>query len=61
MQLKEFIESELKLIDHFQRYWKERHEHDPKNFPLDLKPGDWDEQLIIFHDLCNEIENETIP
>ena len=31
----------------FDLYWRDRHEKLPDHYPLEMEPGDWDEQFDI--------------
>jgi hypothetical protein len=39
-------------LSDFQLYWEYQNQQDPKNFPLNLGAGDWDEQFSIF---CEQV------
>lgn len=36
-------------LDAFYAWWLHKHAEDPENFPLDINPGDWDEQLELYY------------
>lgn len=48
MTLEGFITEKKLEIEAFERWWIKNHEENPNNFPLELGPGDWDEQLQLF-------------
>lgn len=50
MSLDEFIKAELARLERFLDYWRKQNAQHPDLYPLDIKPGDWDEQLAIFED-----------
>jgi FtsZ-binding cell division protein ZapB len=48
MTLGEFIEEQKKILDAFEKHWKQNHKLQPENYPLKNETGDWDEQLAVF-------------
>lgn len=72
MTLDEFIKEQQKRLDQFAVHWKRMHytqgkfnedgvtENDQlthaEMYPLDLKPGDWDEQFNIYEPSEEDIE-----
>lgn len=49
MTLMDFIESNRESLRKFNAYWREKHESNPDDFPMELNTGDWDEQLESFN------------
>jgi hypothetical protein len=48
MTLEEFVTQQRDLLEHFQAVWSQRQANEPNNYPNELPPGDWDEQLRFF-------------
>jgi hypothetical protein len=48
MRLNEWCGVEQVRIARFQLWWLDKHDIDPDNFPLDMEPGEWDEQYHIW-------------
>lgn len=48
IELEEFIKEQKLILAAFELYWLHANTLSPKNFPLKLNDGDWDEQLRIF-------------
>lgn len=51
MTLSEFINEQVEALCRFKLYWSEEHQTDSKNFPMEMNPGDWDEQYNAFNEL----------
>ena len=49
MTLQQFIDELEKNIQQFSHAWKECNKSDPDQYPLDLLPGDWDEQFFTLY------------
>lgn len=48
--LNEFLKEVREEVDRFERWWRQQHENDPENFPLEMPDGDegiWWEQFNI--------------
>ena len=49
MTLTEFIEQEKARLEQFRAMWLHRHnEVNTEHYPMDMEPGEWDEQMHIF-------------
>jgi hypothetical protein len=48
MDLNEYVEDAKKSVDEFRDWWTERRKEAPEDFPLEMSPGDWDEQFRSF-------------
>ena len=48
MTLDQFIEEEKKTLRIFEAWWRAENKKNPKNFPLDMEPGEWDEQYLTY-------------
>ena len=46
--LEEYLEIVRQEIEEFKERYVEGHEQDPKNFPLKMAEGDWNEQELAF-------------
>lgn len=46
----EFVTLENSRLERFHKYWKEHHEKDPENFPLNMGLPDWIEQYNMYVD-----------
>ena len=55
MHLNQFRE-EAKRILRFATYWQAQRLESPGQFPLDLEPGEWDEQYMAWSDLEEALE-----
>jgi hypothetical protein len=50
MRLEDFIEEQKRLLDEFKQHWVVKHaSEEVENYPLDLPPGDWDEQFHLWN------------
>jgi hypothetical protein len=47
MTIKEWEQTEIANVIRFVDKWIENNARDPDNFPLDVEPGEWDEQYNI--------------
>jgi hypothetical protein len=45
MTLSEYFRQERELLDQFLDYWSARSYKDPKTYPIEMTPGEWDEQF----------------
>ena len=52
MKLSDWQEEMLADINEFVEYWHTRHKTLPEHYPLEMEPGDWDEQFSIAKE-CN--------
>lgn len=53
MTLEEYVEMVKKDLDEFESNWKNSHESDPENWPMEMNEGNWDEQLLSYKfDIC---------
>ncbi len=43
-----WIQSEMKTLEAFVKYWTKSNNENPEYFPLDLSEGEWDEQYRIW-------------
>ena len=48
MNLQEFKKTIEDDLSSFEQFWKDEGEKEPKNFPEELKEGDWFEQFLMF-------------
>lgn len=48
MKIHNWHAAEQIRLAHFLRWWFEQHDEDPNNFPLDMEPGEWDEQYQMW-------------
>jgi hypothetical protein len=46
--LNDFIIESLRDVRGFDTYWKASHQGAPAEFPMEMKPGDWFEQFLLF-------------
>lgn len=49
MTLAEYMAAERKRIDRFEKMWLANMADNPDNYPGEMSPGDWDEQLEAWH------------
>jgi hypothetical protein len=50
MTLEDFVAEQKRLLDEFKQHWVIKHASPEKeNYPLELTPGEWDEQLHLFN------------
>ena len=45
MHLDEWIDREKATLDRFQARYEAMADHDPRNWPMEMSPEDWDEQF----------------
>lgn len=45
-----FLELEWARLERFEKAWRKGQTELPEQFPTQLPPGDWDEQLYAFDD-----------
>ena len=55
VSLYDWAASEDRLLKAFHDKWRMWHKQGPKTYPAEMKPGDWDEQFVIF---CEQQEAE---
>lgn len=48
--LDDFVEAEMKELKNFQENWKKNNAVKPAEWPMELLPGDWDEQLRLYEE-----------
>lgn len=48
MTLDEFIVEQWKLLEMFRDHWKKMNKENPDQYPIELSPGNWDEQFMFF-------------
>ena len=48
MNLTEFISTSQEELAKFKNHYLEQHELDPSSWPLDMNPGDWFEQFVMW-------------
>lgn len=48
MTLDEFVESELRNIAAFRRFWINSRKNNAEHFPLEMEAGEWDEQFHMW-------------
>ena len=53
MRINEFIETELKFLEEFQKYWNLNSGINQLDFPEDMEHGEWVEQFTIFVEIIN--------
>lgn len=46
----DFLHDEIERTARFMTWWMNSHQEDPEMFPLEMEPGQWDEQLRIYDD-----------
>lgn len=56
INLDEFIFQQLRSLENFENWWREKNEKDEEVFPMEMREGDWLEQLN-FH-AQNETRND---
>ena len=45
MTLREWIEEQKAELEQFATMWERNADTDPSNWPMNMEPGDWDEQF----------------
>lgn len=45
MSFAEWRQLEEESLREFEKWWREQHAANPEMFPLDMPPGEWDEQF----------------
>ena len=55
--LDSFIFDTIQRLERFEEMWREAHEIDPETNPLELKPGDWDDQFKLFSDFSDKADD----
>jgi hypothetical protein len=58
MDLNDFCEESHRDITRFLVYWVASHVNNPEMFPMDMQPGDWDEQFRLFLDTENALAGD---
>jgi hypothetical protein len=53
MRINEFIETELKFLEEFQKFWNLNSVCNRSDFPEDMEHGEWVEQFTIFVEIIN--------
>lgn len=48
MGMSDWLEQEAKDLQSFATWWEENAEANPQFFPMDMFPGDWDEQYRLW-------------
>jgi hypothetical protein len=48
VSLDDFVKEEIARILAFQKYWKKEQGINPDGFPIEMREGDWVEQLNIW-------------
>lgn len=48
IELRDWWQKETSSLFQFMAWWFNSHLEDPRNFPLTLREGDWDEQYTLF-------------
>ena len=46
--LSRFLASERVLLNKFEKHWREQNRIAPRFYPIEMKLGDWDKQLLFF-------------
>ena len=49
MTLDEYVEKAKKELDDFKKEYLKEYAKDPKNWPLEMDEGEWDEQENAYH------------
>ncbi len=51
MTLDEWIVEEAKRVQSFKEHWEEQADKakDPEQWPMEMTPGDWDEQYLAWN------------
>ena len=49
MTLPEFVAEQRHRLDEFFEMWFANMEDNPADYPGEMSPGEWDEQLEVFH------------
>jgi hypothetical protein len=55
--LDSFIFDCIQRLERFEKMWREAHEIDPEITPLELEPGDWDDQFKLFSDFGDKADD----
>lgn len=50
MTLDEFMREELSRISRFGAMWHREHRRNEEAFPMEMEPGEWDEQYRAFEE-----------
>ena len=48
MMFSEYMEELRREIEYFEVFWRENNDATPKEFPMEMLPGDWDEQFRLY-------------
>lgn len=59
IDIQRFVQEQRKQLDQFERYWSKMSSRDPKMYPNELPPGDWDEQYLAWCQVTNPKESAT--
>lgn len=57
MTLEDYIKEQHELIETFKKAWLQGRSKTPSQYPMEMNPGDWDEQyvfLIVYQRLARE-------
>ena len=54
MKFEDFIVELQQEVEGFELYWKESRKISPKEFPMELNLGDWNEQFNIFLEIGDD-------
>jgi len=49
-----WFSQQMEKLENFRDWWRECHKNDGLNWPMVLRPGDWDEQFDFY---CDERNN----
>ena len=48
IDLRRFISQSIDELLSFQSYWTKKHRDDPKNYPIEIEAGEWEEQFAAW-------------
>lgn len=61
MELSQFLHIETRKCSWFAHWWMQQHHEEPDKFPLNLEPGEWDEQFRAWEEIgCPNPNNPGI-
>jgi hypothetical protein len=50
-KLEDFVKEMRAEVLRFERYWVKRNKQTPKQYPMQMASGDWDEQFAAFFEI----------
>jgi len=51
MNLHGFFQIEADRVRRFDSYWREQNAQSPVDFPMEMQPGEWDEQYTAYRSM----------